>query len=141
MDGECAGNPFNLGGSYDAGFAKFYVYSQVFQNYAKAAKVTMFSIPSGVDGYGVNLGFETKALGSTVKASFGWGDFEDSHADNLTMKTYQTALGYNYPLSRRTTLYTAAGWIHNDFSDDYAAAKPTAVENDYEWICGITHKF
>lgn len=54
---------------------------------------------------------------------------------------YQTALGYNYPLSRRTTLYTAAGWIHNDFSDDYAAAKPTAVENDYEWICGITHKF
>ena len=54
---------FNLGGSYDAGFAKFYVYSQVFQNYAKAAKVTMFSIPSGVDGYGVNLGFETKALG------------------------------------------------------------------------------
>ncbi len=34
------------------------------------------------------------------------------------MKTYQTALGYNYPLSRRTTLYTAAGWIHNDFSDD-----------------------
>ena len=71
MDGECAGNPFNLGGSYDAGFAKFYVYSQVFQNYAKAAKVTMFSISSGVDGYGVNLGFETKALGSTVKASFG----------------------------------------------------------------------
>ena len=132
---------FNLGGSYDAGFAKFYVYSQVFQNYAKAAKVTMFSIPSGVDGYGVNLGFETKALGGTVKASFGWGDFEGSHADNLTMKTYQTALGYNYPLSRRTTLYTAAGWIHNDFSDDYAAAKPTAVENDYEWICGITHKF
>lgn len=48
------------------------------------------------------------------------------------MKTYQTALGYNYPLSRRTTLYTAAGWIHNDFSDDYAAAKPTAVENDYD---------
>ena len=92
---------FNLGGSYDAGFAKFYVYSQVFQNYAKAAKVTMFSIPSGVDGYGVNLGFETKALGGTVKASFGWGDFEGSHADNLTMKTYQTALGYNYPLSRR----------------------------------------
>lgn len=132
---------FNLGGSYDAGFAKFYVYSQVFQNYAKAAKVTMFSISSGVDGYGVNLGFETKALGGTVKASFGWGDFEGSHADNLTMKTYQTALGYNYPLSRRTTLYTAAGWIHNDFSDDYAAAKPTAVENDYEWICGITHKF
>ena len=66
----------------------------------------MFSIPSGVDGYGVNLGFETKALGGTVKASFGWGDFEGSHADNLTMKTYQTALGYNYPLSRRTTLYT-----------------------------------
>ena len=116
---------FNLGGSYDAGFAKFYVYSQVFQNYAKAAKVTMFSISSGVDGYGVNLGFETKALGGTVKASFGWGDFEGSHADNLTMKSY----------------HTAAGWIHNDFSDDYAAAKPTAVENDYEWICGITHKF
>lgn len=79
--------------------------------------------------------------GGNVKASFGWGDFEGSHADNPTMTTYQTAVGYAYSLSRRTTLYTAAGWIHNDFSNDYAVQKPTAVENDYEWICGITHKF
>lgn len=132
---------FNLGGSYNAGFAKFYAYGQVFRDYAKAAKVTMFAIPSGVDGYGVNLGFETKALGGTVKGSFGWGDFEGSHESDKTMKTYQTTVGYAYSLSRRTTLYTAAGWIHNDFSDAYEAAKPTAVENDYEWICGITHKF
>ena len=132
---------FNLGGSYNAGFAKFYAYGQVFRDYAKAAKVTMFAVPSGVDGYGVNLGFETKALGGTVKGSFGWGDFDGSHESDKTMKTYQTAVGYAYSLSRRTTLYTAAGWIHNDFSNAYETSKPTAVENDYEWICGITHKF
>ena len=46
---------FNLGGSYNAGWAKFYAYGQYFDSYAKAAKATMFGPTGGVDGYGVNF--------------------------------------------------------------------------------------
>ena len=134
---------FNLGGSYNAGWAKFYAYGQYFDSYAKAAKATMFGPTGGVDGYGVNFGIEGKALAGTVKASVGFGDFKGNRARDLTMKTTQTAAGYTYSLSRRTTLYTAAGWIHNDYSVAYEATAEgkAAAEDVYEWLFGIVHKF
>lgn len=132
----------NLGASWNAGWAKFYAYGQYFDSYAKAAKATMFGLSGGVDGYGVNFGAETKALGGTVKASFGFGDFEGNVKKDQTMKTYQTAAGYTYSLSRQTTLYTAAGWIHNNYSDAYkAGSADKRAEDVYEWIFGIVHKF
>lgn len=134
---------FNLGASYNAGFAKFYAYGQVFDSYATAAKATMWSPKGGVDGWGVNFGAETPALGGTLKATIGMGDFEGNANKSLTMKTYQTAAGYTYSLSRRTTLYTAAGWIHNDYSSAYTAttAGQAASEDVYEWVFGMVHKF
>lgn len=43
------------------------------------------------------------------------------------------ALAYEYPLSKRTTLYTAAGYIQDDVAD----RNPSWVHIN----CGITHKF
>ncbi len=132
---------WNLGANYNAGWAKFYFYGQIFENYAKAAKTTTFSLPGGVDGYGVNVGVDVPAFGGTAKLGIGYGDFEGSRESNLTMKTWQTAVGYTYSLSRRTTLYTAASWIKSDYSADYEADHGSAVDDVYAATLGIVHKF
>jgi predicted porin len=132
---------YNLGGSYNAGWAKFYGYAQYFHDYASAAKVTMFSIPSGVDGWGAIVGIDIPAWGGTFKASFGYGDSEGSHESEKTMKTYQTAVGYNYWFNRRNAVYIAADWIKSDYSKAYTDAKPTATEDVYELVFGFMHKF
>lgn len=132
---------WNLGANYQAGWAKLFAYGQIFRNYTAAAKTTTFALASGVDGWGANVGADVPAFGGTVKFSFGLGDFEGSRADNLSMKTWQTAVGYTHALTRRTTLYTAAGWIKSEYSHDYLAQKPSAVENVYEATVGVVHKF
>lgn len=132
---------YNLGANYNAGWAKFFFYTQIFENYASAAKTTTFSLAGGVDGYGVNVGVEVPAFGGAVKAGIGYGDFEGSREDKLTMDTIQAAVGYTYSLSRRTTFYTAAGWIKSDYSNEYEALKPQAVKDDYEFTFGLVHKF
>lgn len=50
-------------------------------------------------------------------------------------------IGYTYSLSRRTIFYTAAGWIKSDYSKEYEAQKPQAVEDAYEFTFGLVHKF
>ena len=132
---------YNLGANYNAGWAKFFVYGQIFENYANAAKTTTFHQDSGVDGFGVNIGADVPLFGGTFKASFGYGDFEASRDSAISMKTCQTAVGYTYSLSRRTTLYTAAGWIHSNNSSAYEAQKPATAEDIYQFTAGIVHKF
>ena len=132
---------YNLGGNFNAGWAKFYAYGQYFQNYAATSKTTMFTIPSGIDGFGVMVGVEVPAWGGSFLSTVGYGDFEGSHASNLTMKTYQAALGYQYPITKRTRLYGAVSWIRSDYSKDYEKDHPQATEGVNELIFGIVHKF
>lgn len=146
---------YNLGGHYDAGFAKFYGYGQIFENYPKAAKATMFgdlnvnpnnaaqigALKGGVDGVGGIVGVAIPTFGGTTMLSFGYGDFEASHDANIGMKTYQTSIGYNHWITRRTAVYAAADWIKNDYTKTYEAARPSAVDNVYEVVFGLMHKF
>ena len=132
---------YNLGANYNAGWAKFFFYTQVFENYKSAAKTTTFSLDGGVDGYGVNVGVEIPAFGGAVKAGIGYGDFEGSREKKRTMDTIQAALGYTYSLSRRTTFYTAGGWIKSDYSKEHELKNPQAVEDAYEFTFGLVHKF
>ncbi len=132
---------YNLGANYNVGWAKFFFYTQIFENYAAAAKTTTFTDPTGVDGWGVNIGFELPALGGTVKAGFGYGDFEASDTKGVSMDTCQMTLGYLYSLSKQTTLYTALNWIHSDYSKAYADEHPSAEENIYAATFGIVKKF
>ena len=132
---------YNLGASYKASFGKFYAYGQYFENYAAASKTTTFTIPSGIDGWGALLSYEMPVKGGHLFASVGYGDFKGSHDKALTMKTTQTAVGYLYSLSRRTTLYVGGDWIKVNYSDAYEVSHPKALENIYELIFGVAHKF
>ncbi len=132
---------WNLGGNYNAGWAKFYFYSQWFENYQSAAKTTTFHLDSGVDGWGVNVGVDVPVLGGTARLGVGYGDFEGSREKERTMKTWQTAVGYSCALSRRTTVYTGGDWIRSDYSTEHEADHPGAIENIYEFTVGLVHRF
>lgn len=132
---------WNLGANYNAGWAKFYFYSQYFENYQNAAKTTTFHLASGVDGWGVNVGVDVPLFGGTARFGVGHGDFEGSREKSRTMKTWQTAVGYTYALSRRTTVYTGGDWIRSSYSDEQEAVAPEATKNIYEFTVGLVHRF
>lgn len=132
----------NLAGTYDFGVAKVYAYGQYFKDYQSAGKVISFvNKAHGVDGYGLNLGVDVPAFGGTAKAAIAYGDFEQSHDSDMSMKTYQATVGYTYNLSKRTMLYTAADYIKADYSKTYEKDNQGAIEDVYEVIAGIVHKF
>lgn len=132
---------YNLGGSYQAGWAKFYAYGQYFQNYTAAARTTTFALPSGVDGWGANVGVDVPVSHGFIKAGLGYGDFKGSKDSDRTMKTWQAAVGYLLPLSKRTSLYTAANYINSRYSDAQEAANPKAGKQVIDVIAGLMHKF
>lgn len=132
---------YNLGANFDAGWAKFYAYAQYFENYTAASKTTMMVVASGIDGYGGTLGIEVPMMGGSFLASVGHGNFEGSKDSSLTLKTYQIAVGYLYPLSKRTSIYTSADWIRSDFSDAYKATHAQALKGVSEFTIGVTHRF
>ena len=136
-----------LGGSYDFEVVKLYALGQYFDNasgFSSAFDKSVFKAgASGVEGWGLSLGASAPAFGGTARAQMGYMDAEDVRAategkDNFTR--YMFAVGYDYNLSKRTTVYTAASYMKDKI--DYAAKaqddlKPAA----YELFAGMIHRF
>lgn len=53
------------------------------------------------------------------------------------MTRWNVAVGYDYALSKRTSLYTAAAYTKDDVSTTTLDAEPSMVEV----MAGIIHKF
>lgn len=90
-------------------------------------------------GYGVVVGATAPVLGGNVKATLGYNDYEDL----AEVKTYDgnnlmVGVGYEYPLSKRTLVYTAAGY--NQFEKDMVAGG-TEKTKSQEVMFGMIHKF
>lgn len=98
-----------------------------------------------VDGYGVKLAAAAPLLGGTVQGMVGYMDAESSDTDefgDLEVNRYTVALTYEYPLSKRTKLYTAASYTKDDFTnndveDGSADGKPTNTA----FMFGMAHYF
>ena len=77
-----------------------------------SAKLTYGSESAGAKGYGVMLGAVTPLGSGSLYTSIGYRDSEnadENYGGQLDETVYQVAVGYTYPLSKRTYLYTAAG--------------------------------
>lgn len=151
----------NLGGSYDFGIAKTYLSAEYFKNANDVAGIV--SVADDADkaiteaeggkwdetadswaletdafkGYSVALGANVPAFGGNFVMSVGYTDAEEENLD-VDVTAYSATLGYLYPLSKRTNLYTVAGYNNREAKgdDDYK------VEQDqYQVIFGMVHKF
>ncbi len=152
---------FSLAGSYDFGFVKPYLAVQYFKDAADVAGMVERSIEetanfkddedtvaramnlTAFDGYGVHLGASAPAFGGDFLFGIGYGDGDGHNWNGLDadVKAYTASVGYEYPLSKRTKLYTGAGYVkteldhHTDvgtLSDEYEA---------YDFVMGLVHKF
>lgn len=134
---------FNVGGSYDFGVMKAFLAAQYFQN---ANDVGLMGDLTGDDydelkGYGVALGATVPAGAGTFLMSVGYVDAEDD-AKNATAEYtgYQAAVAYQYPLSKRTVLYTGVGYTNRE-ADKLTAEGGKAEQETYDVSFGMVHYF
>lgn len=100
---------------------------------------------SAVKGYGVSLGATAPLASGTLYATVGYSDYETTKgawdgvetSDKFGVDTVQFGVGYQYPLSKRTYVYTAAGYtkVSGECEDLDVEAKTTEV------VAGIVHNF
>mgnify|MGYP002800794617 CR=1 FL=1 len=130
---------FSLGGTYNFGFMKLYVSGMYF----KGMKQTEFQghvfsgsndIASGASykGYSVQTGVDVPLWGGTAKANIAWMDAKVdqkvtfNEVNDEDIDRFGIAVGYSYPLSKRTSLYAGAGYVRDTSNID--GREPSAIE-------------
>ena len=96
-------------------------------------------------GYGVMLGATAPIGAGTLYAVVGYNDYESTVSfeedGKVKFDTVQFGIGYQYPLSKRTYVYTAAGYTKAsaDFKEDGKKYDPETKTT--EVVAGIVHNF
>lgn len=146
---------FNIGGNYDFGVMKVYAAAQYFKNansfggmngdWFGDAEVTKNGPLSKVGfdelkGYAVALGANVPAFGGNFLVSLAYSDGEDD-AKNATAEftAYQAGVAYQYPLSKRTVLYTGVGYTNREA--DKVRVDYKVEEERYDVTFGMVHYF
>ena len=150
--------------AYDFGVTKVSLGAQYFDNVAQArgslASSLKFDkdahklyeefgeVDFGLTGYGVMLSAITPVGAGSLFTSVGYADYEASDlptdalatTEKADYKVYGVGVGYQYPLSKRTYVYTAASYTKTTENEGLAASKD--VDTDVtEVMAGIVHNF
>lgn len=127
--------------NYDFGFVKPMIAAQYWDGGLEAKADTTVMRDALTKGYGVVVGATAPAFGGKFLATVGYNDYEDA-AETKTFdgNNFMIGAGYEYSLSKRTSLYTAAGY--KQIEKDYVAAgKATEKIKTTEVMAGMIHKF
>lgn len=142
-----------IGGSYDFSVVKPYVSAAYFKDagmkswlksYESGATTGIVSNLKGDwDGYGVILGASAPLVGGTAHMTIGYMDSELQDVDatnDSDLTRYTFAIGYEYPLSKRTKVYADAGYFKDEY--DWGRADYEDVEPEgYQAAVGLVHFF
>ena len=136
-----------IGGHYNFDSFKLYGSAQYMKNiayiggystkeFAPLAAAQVTADQTGFEAWAVATGVDFKAAGGTVKMSVGYGAAEDQNltSDNK-MQRVNVGLGYQYPLSKRTSSYGITGYFWQDA--DWQKDDITA----HEVIIGLMHRW
>ena len=147
-------------GQYDFGVTKVSLGAQYFDNVAQVrgsvigefdtddGSFSYKDVDFGVTGYGVMLGAITPVAGGNLYASLGYADYEASDlpdtaaegVDKADYKVYGVGVGYQYPLSKRTYVYTAASYTQQTKNSGAVDAKDVDTKTT-EVMMGLVHNF
>lgn len=138
--------------SYDFGMVKPMLSAQYFDDVKgvdawKAAEGVTVD-PAWADyskkGYGVMLGATAPVGAGTLFAMVGYSDYETTEAvgeKKVEFDAMNFGLGYQYPLSKRTYVYTAAGYTKINAEWAKGDNKLDADNQTTEVVAGIVHNF
>lgn len=150
-----------LGGSYDFGVVKPYLSAAYFKDARMTSwmdsydteikKTTQENLSGDWDGYGVVIGASAPLVGGTAHMTIGYMDAEaqdfmedrtDANSAEIgaDLKRYTFAIGYEYPLSKRTKVYADAGYFKDEM--DYGTEGWESREPEgYQAAVGLVHQF
>lgn len=92
-----------------------------------------------VDGYGVSLGANYPLGGGTIKGQVAYRDMDNT--DDVDFSRWFVALGYDYPLSKRTSLFAMTGFTQEKVENNRATTNNEATPYGFEFTAGILHRF
>ena len=130
--------------NYDFGMIKPMFAAQYWdggKDYDGAASVNITSENYATKGYGLVVGATAPVVGGTLKVTAGWNDyetlFETAQDGNGEGNNFMVGVGYEYPLSKRTFVYTAAGYSEKkvEWKTEEDKTKTSEV------MFGMVHKF
>ena len=132
--------------NYDFGMIKPMFAAQYWdggKDYDGAASVNITSDQKNyaTKGYGLVVGATAPVVGGTLKVTAGWNDyetlFETALDGNGEGNNFMVGVGYEYPLSKRTLVYTAAGYSEKkvEWKTEEDKTKTSEV------MFGMVHKF
>ena len=134
----------SFGGNYDFGVAKLFVATQYFKDATLNVGVLQSGQATTFDGYGLQVGVNVPVFGGNAKAALGYMDGEDqavlkANDKAKDMSRINFSVGYDYPLSKRTFIYTGAGYMQ----DDYDVKLEGKDDSAHSWAvnAGLVHKF
>lgn len=119
--------------NYDFGMVKPMVAVQYFDG-GKDVDVANTALNQG---YGFVVGGTAPLVGGTLKVQLGWNDYEDVKTGATEGNNIITGVGYEYPLSKRTFVYTAAGYTQVKTEKAGVETKTKTSEV----MLGMVHKF
>lgn len=148
------GHTVYVGANYDCGFAKTFAMAQYFKgsdtvfggmDYETDVNGDATEMSKGGTGYGLHLGTIVPVAGGdvTVGAYFvdakvkGWADASGTDDVNTDVTYYGLSARYGYSLSKRTTVYTGAGYAKTTFKEDGDKEKDQIAQV----YMGLTHTF
>lgn len=144
-----------LGGSYDFGVVKPYLSAAYFKDARMTSWMDSYSktytpkiaqnLNGDWEGYGVVVGASAPLVGGTAHMTIGYMDSELKDAvtavdDTADLTRYTFAIGYEYPLSKRTKVYADAGYFKDEYDWDRTTAKDVEPEG-YQAAVGLVHYF
>ena len=94
-----------------------------------------------VDGYNLHIGAATPLPCGTLTVSAYYGDYEMSGNSDVTATKYGFGAMHTYPISKRTTFYTGAGYGQTDVKYDGEFGKEAGRIKGFDVTMGLTHKF
>ena len=80
-------------------------------------------------------------FGGTAKAQVAYMDAESTRNSDVNVSRWSLAAGYDYSLSKRTMVYTAAAYTRDDVSEQFQTADLGSNPSAVEVMAGLVHKF
>ena len=149
----------SVGMNYDFGIAKPFIGFQYGKHEETIGGYDFsgdFDLPETVgtygdfDGYALAIGSAFPVLGGELQVSVYYADgdgtlygFEgtQSYSVQADVTRYGVGVFHNYELSKRTSLYGAVGYDHQEVDYTYAADKANVERDGVQVGIGITHNF
>jgi len=136
-------DPFSIGiqTTYDFGFLKTFIMAEYFKESYLNNCGELKPVKQNYDGFGGTIVLQWPLAGGKAKIGMGYMSAERSNQTNTTDKydvsRWGASIGYDYELTKRTHIYTDAGFVKQTID----TLPKSENKKGYEYILGVVHYF